>query len=43
MAGDKRVDNKKFKAAFQTKAKMLSAEEVAKKSATKSAASHPSA
>ena len=29
MAGDKRVDNKKFKAAFQTKAKMLSAEEVA--------------
>ena len=29
MAGDKRVDNKKFKAAFHTKAKMLSAEEVA--------------
>ena len=29
MAGDKRVDNKKFKATFHTKAKMLSAEEVA--------------
>lgn len=29
MAGDKRVDNKKFKAAFHIKAKMLSAEEVA--------------
>lgn len=29
MAGDKRVDNKKFKATFHTKAKMLTAEEVA--------------
>ena len=29
MAGDKRVDNKKFKATFHIKAKMLSAEEVA--------------
>ena len=29
MAGDKRVDNKKFKATFGTKAKMLSPEEVA--------------
>lgn len=29
MAGDKRVDNKKFKALFETKAKMLTPEEVA--------------
>ncbi|MCD1146528.1 YbaK/EbsC family protein [Peptoniphilus sp. KCTC 25270] len=28
MAGDKKIDNKKFKAAFETKAKMLSFDEV---------------